>query len=193
MTAVPMHPEPTTDPRTVRWVIPAGTLPLVGPVTDAPADLGTMLRSGTIAAIEVEPQAVLIRLAPDHAWATTGPRVRDALGTALGHPDQWRPATTPTEDDLLHAALQDVLNGPAGDYIRSHGGEATIVSAQDRRAEVRLSGTCTHCPAADFTLHSRLESELRKRFPALLELRATEQPGRRRPGPTWLSLRRRGA
>ncbi|MFI2644793.1 NifU family protein [Streptomyces sp. NPDC018610] len=192
MSLVPMHPEATDDPRTVRWVIPAGTLPVVGEVAEAPDPLGEMLRSEVIASIEVETQAVVIRLTDGHTWSGTGARVRDALGTALGHPQRWRPAGTVTEDDILRAALRDVLDGPAGDYIRSHGGEVTIVSAHDRRAEVRMAGTCTHCPAAGFTLHSRLESELRARFPDLLELRATEEPGRA-ARPTWLTLRRRGA
>jgi len=187
-----MHPEATADPQTVRWVVPAGTLPVVGEMADAPDELGDLLRSEDIASIEVETQAVVIRLADGQSWSGTGARVRDALSAALRHPHQWRPAGTVTEDDVLRAALQDVLDGPAGDYIRSHGGEVTIVSAHDRHAEVRMAGTCTHCPAAGFTLHSRLESERRARFPALVELRATEEPGKatRR---TWLTLRRRSA
>ena len=100
--------------------------------------------------------------------------------------DLYVPRTAVTEDDMLRAALEDVLAGPAGDYIRSHGGEVTVVSACDRRAEVRMSGTCAHCPAAGFTLHSRLESELRARFPSLRELRATEAPTKHRR--TWLPL-----
>ncbi|WP_445526322.1 NifU family protein [Streptomyces cyslabdanicus] len=192
---VPMHPEATADPRAVRWVIPAGTLPVLGEIAEAPDELGRMLHSDdvtSIESIEVEAQAVVVRLADGRSWSGAGARVRDALGAALQHPQRWRPADVVTEDDRLRAALQDVLDGPAGDYIRSHGGEVTIVSAHDRRAEVRMAGTCTHCPAAGFTLHSRLESELRARFPELVELRATQEPGRaaRR---TWLTLRRRSA
>ncbi|MEV7238514.1 NifU family protein [Streptomyces sp. NPDC051020] len=192
MSVIPMHPEATTDPQAVRWVIPAGTLPVVGEIADAPDELGTMLHSEDVASIEVETQAVVIRLADGQSWSGTGARVRDALSAALQHPQRWRPADVVTEDDMLRAALQDVLDGSAGDYIRSHGGAVTIVSAHARHAEVRMAGTCTHCPAAGFTLHSRLESELRARFPDLVELRATEEPGKaaRR---TWLTLRRRSA
>ncbi|MGW3354238.1 NifU family protein [Streptomyces bungoensis] len=192
MSLVPMHPEATTDPQTVRWVIPAGTLPVVGEITEAPGELGELLRSDDIASIEVETQAVVVRLADGRTWSGTGARVRDALGAALHHPDRWRPAGAVTEDDLLRAALRDVLDGPVGDYIRSHGGEVTIASAHDRQAEVHMAGACAHCPAAGFTLHSRLESELRARFPDLVELRATEECGKT-ARPTWLTLRRRGA
>ncbi len=185
-TVVPMHPEATADPQAVRWVIPAGTLPVVGEIAEAPAALGDLLRSGDISSLEVEAQAVLIRLADGLHWSAAGARIRDALAAALQHPEHWTPTETVTEDDVLRAALEDVLAGPAGDYIRSHGGEVTIVAAHDRCAEVRMAGTCSHCPAAGFTLHSRLESELRARFPSLRELRATESPTKQRR--TWLPL-----
>ncbi|MEU0253412.1 NifU family protein [Streptomyces sp. NPDC006184] len=191
MSVIPMHPEATADPQTVRWVIPAGTLPVVGKVAEAPDELGAMLHSEDVASIEVEAQAVVIRLADGRSWSGTGARVRDALSAALQHPRRWRPAHVVTDDDVLRAALQDVLDGSVGDYIRSHGGEVTIAFAHDRRAEVRMEGTCSHCPAAGFTLHSRLESELRARFPDLVELRATEagKAARRQ----WLTLRRHSA
>ncbi|MER5357843.1 NifU family protein [Streptomyces sp. NPDC002785] len=192
MSVVPMHPEATADPQAVRWVVPAGTLPVVGEIAEAPDELGEMLHSEDVASIEVETQAVVIRLADGRSWSGAGARVRDALSAALRHPQRWRPACVVTEDDMLRAALQDVLDGPVGDYIRSHGGEVTVVSAHDRHVEVRMAGTCAHCPAAGFTLHSRLESALRARFPDLVELRATEEPGKT-ARPTWLTLRRRGA
>lgn len=187
-----MHPEATPDRQVVRWVVPAGTLPVVGAMAGAPAGLGDLMRAGPIASIDVESRAVVIRLAAGSGWAVDGVRVRDALAEALQQPQHWQPAGVVTEDDRLRAALQEVLDGPAGGYIRSHGGKAVIVSAHDRRADVRMTGACSHCPAAGFTLHSRLESELRKLFPQLVELRATEEDcGPDRPGrPTWLSVRR---
>lgn len=189
MSAVPMHPEATAEPQVVRWVVPAGTLPVVGGIARAPEALARMVRSGEVVSIEVEAQAVLIRLADERSWSTSGAAVRDALTEALQQPECWQPTTSVTEDDMLRAALQDVLDGAAGDYVRSHGGQITIVSARDRCAEVRMSGTCSHCPAAGVTLHSRLETELRARFPRLVELRATEEHGRA----ALLTLRRRSA
>ncbi|MFF9650464.1 NifU family protein [Streptomyces sp. NPDC014622] len=193
MSAVPMHPEATDDPQAVRWVVPAGTLPVVGEIAEAPDELGEMLRSEDVAAIEVETRAVMIRLADGRSWSRAGARVRDALAAALRQPREWRPAAAVGEDDVLRAALRDVLDGSIGDYIRSHGGEVTVVSAHDRRVEVRMAGTCTHCPAAGFTLHSRLEAALRDRFPGLVELRATEEPAKAATRTTWLTLRRRGS
>lgn len=187
---VPMHPEVTDDPQEVRWVIPAGTLPLVGPVTDVPGALGDMMRAGTVAGVEVEPRAVRIRLSDGEAWAQHGARLWDALAQALREPQTWRPAAAVGGDEVLRATLQDVLDGPIGDYIRSHGGEIVIAGVQDGRAEVRMHGACAQCPAAGFTLHARLEAELRRRYPDLVELRAVEDRchGFR---PRWPTIRRR--
>ncbi|TWP37388.1 NifU family protein [Leekyejoonella antrihumi] len=192
---VPMHPEATLDPAVMRWIIPAGTLPVVGEIADVPAPLGDLWSSGRIASITVETRAVLIGLPGERSWALEGAQVRDALASALQEPHRWQSVEVVTEDDMLRAALQDVLNGGAGDYIRSHGGEVAIVAAQDRRARVRMSGACSHCPAAGFTLHSRLESELRERFPQLVELCAEEDPGGsgRARRPTWLAWHRAGS
>lgn len=184
---VPMHPEATDDPQEVRWVIPAGTLPLVGPVAHVPGGLGDMIEAGTVTAVRVEARAVRIRLSDGETWPRHGAPVRDALQRALQEPGAWRPATTVGEDQMLRAALQDVLDGPAGDYIRSHGGEVVITAAHDGRAEVRMRGACTHCPAAGITLHARLESELRRRYPDLIELRAT-QDDYHRLRPRWPTI-----
>ncbi|GID10163.1 hypothetical protein Aru02nite_10520 [Actinocatenispora rupis] len=189
MTEIPMHPEATPDPQVLRWVIPAGTLPLHGRVTEPPDALAALVRDGLVAAIEVETRAVLIRLADGYDWARAGGAVRDALAAALRQPDQWRSADVINDDDLLRGALRDVIDGPAGDYIRSHGGTVTIVSVHNHHAEVRMAGTCAHCPASGVTLQTRLEKDLRTRYPDLVELRATED-SRTASRLLWPSLRR---
>ncbi|BCJ33481.1 hypothetical protein Athai_09840 [Actinocatenispora thailandica] len=188
-----MHPEATGDPQTVRWVIPAGTLPVAGPMAALPDELDGLAAAGVVDCVEVESRAVLVRLADGHRWDADGPAVRAGLSAALQQPERWRPVHRGSDEELLRGALQDVLDGPAGDYVRSHGGQITITSTRDCRAEVSMTGTCAHCPAVDLTLHSRLESELRQRFPRLVELRAVDGSGSTRHGgrPTWLTLRRR--
>jgi Fe-S cluster biogenesis protein NfuA len=191
MTLVPMHPEATSDPQIVRWVIPDGVLPVVGEIAEPPPELAAMLDSGDIASIQVQTRAVVVRLAAGRSWSELGAHVRAALGAALQQPHQWQPTTPSTEADRLRSALEDVLAGPAGDYIHSHGGDVTILAVKDGRAEVRLNGACEHCPAAGLTLHARLERELRARFPDLVELRADQHcHGATRP--TWLTLGRKG-
>ncbi|QDP98415.1 NifU family protein [Microlunatus elymi] len=189
---VPMHPEPVQDaPDTVRWIIPSGIFDFAGPVAAAPGAFGRLLADRTVAAVIVEAGAVRVRLAPPHGWAELGGTVRDGLQAALEQPAQWQPAEDAGADGRLRAALAEVLAGPVGDYIGSHGGRVEIVEVADRRAVLKLSGTCSHCPAAGVTLHERLETAVRELFPELVELRAEEAPARR--GPRWLTLGRRSA
>jgi Fe-S cluster biogenesis protein NfuA len=175
-----MHPEATDDPQTLRWVIPPGTLPVLGEIADAPGVLGELLASGSLGALEVGTAAVSIRLEHGRTWTGDGVAVRDALATALRSPEQWRPVHEADPDDLLRSAVEDVIDGATGDYIRSHGGEVQVVSVVQGRVQVRMSGACAHCPALGFTLHSRLECEVRRRCPDLVELRAVPASGRPR-------------
>lgn len=175
-TSVLLHPEATADPLTVRWVIAPGTLPVRGEIAEVPGRLGELCTRGCLRSIAVESAAVLIRLMPGHSWWHEGAEVRDALTEALAHPGQWRPVHRTHADDLLRTAVQEVLDGAAGDYIRSHGGEVRVVTATQGEVVVQMGGACSHCPALGLTLHARLEAEVRSRYPDLRDLRAADPP-----------------
>ena len=187
---VPMHAEATGERDVVRWVLPAGLLPMNGAVRTAPGALGRMLDDGTLAGVRVEAGALLIR-SGGASWRTLGTLVRSALQESLAAPDGWVIGNGAAVDalhaaapeDALTTALHDVLAGPTGDFIRSHGGQVEVVAVADRCVDVRLSGACAHCPAAFFTLHGRLEQDLRTRYPELVELRAV---GSTPSLPSWL-------
>ena len=150
-------------------------LAVLGDIAGLPAELDALRARGIIESVAVEVRAVLIRVCEDVTWPAVGAEIRTALAAALLSPHAWMPAdgiSTIGEDDALRAALEDVLAGPAGDYVRSHGGEVTIESVCGGRAQVHMRGTCSHCPAAGWTLHLRLEAELRRRYPTLVELTA---------------------
>lgn len=185
-----VHPEATADPQVIRWVVPAGTLQVLGTVADAPGELGSMLRAGTLASIDVHTVGVDIALPTGSGWREYGEPVRTALVQALASPAEWDAQAPVTADDELRTAVAQVLEGGAGDYIRSHGGKAQIMSVLDGRVEIRLSGTCSHCPAAGITLHERLEGAIRELAPGLRELSATETPGARGKVFMKLGLRR---
>lgn len=190
MTAfIPMHPEGTDDAQTVRWVVPVGVLPVVGAIHAAPGEFGALLADGMLAEVAVESQAVVVRLADGASWGEHGARVRDALAGALARPHEWRPALPVTPDDVLRAALTDLLDGSVGDFIRSHGGEVHVVSIADGRVRLRMAGSCAHCPALAFTLHGRIESELRRRYPALVDVKAAAESGAAHR-PLWRPARR---
>lgn len=188
---VPMHAEATSERDVVRWVLPAGLLPVDGAVRTAPGELGRMLDDGTLAEVRVEEGALLIR-SGGATWRTLGGPVRSALRESLAEPDGWvvgdgagaaNALHAGMPDDVLATALDEVLAGPTGDFIRSHGGQVEVVALADRCVDVRLSGACAHCPAAFFTLHGRLEQDLRTRYPELVELRAV---GSTPSLPSWL-------
>lgn len=175
---VPVHPESVPDdPRTLRWVFPAGTLGFVGMPAEVPTLLRHLLDDGTVEVLTVEPAAVRITLGAGQEWREQGARVRDALQAALAAPEQWQAQPTAAPgDDVLRAAVHQVLDGEVGDYIRSHGGQVTLLSAHESEVEVQLSGACRHCPASDITLTERLEGGVRALYPGLRRLTARDEP-----------------
>lgn len=149
---IAVHPEATADPRTVRWVVPAGTLDFVGVPQTIPAPLQALLDDGTLASLTVEPAAVLTTAAYDDQWRTLGPRVRTALIDALTEPAEWR---TADDGSVLAAAVEQVIAGEVGAYVRSHGGTARLVRVEGGVATIALDGACSDCPARGATLGLR--------------------------------------
>lgn len=187
-----MHPEAVAgDPSTLRWVVPAGRTPFIGPVGCAPGLLGELLAGGSLETVTCSREAVETTLGPGLSWRQSGERVRQALREALAEPDLWVPAVAPEQastgqdeiasvpaptatgdDATLEASVRAALAGPAGDYVRSHGGRVHLVGVRDGVASVRLSGACGGCPASALTIHGRLERDLRAQFPGLRTVEA---------------------
>ena len=170
---VPMHPESIPgDDRELRWVIPSATLAFVGATADVPAALQALCDDGTVESLFVEPTAVRVRLGAGRDWRSEGARVRAALQMALVDSQQWHPFADSSSDDVLRMAAAQVLSGDVGDYIRSHGGGIRVLDVTDGQVTVELTGTCSHCPAAELTLAQRFEAALRELYPALRGVRA---------------------
>jgi Fe-S cluster biogenesis protein NfuA len=164
---VPLHPQRCPDePDRLRWITPAGVLPFTGPVAAAPPPIDILLRDGTLADVALEPTAVVTRLGAGRSWQADGPRVRTALHAALADPGGWS-GTARSDDAALLAAARRLLDGQVGDFARSHGGRIELLGVQDGVVTVRLCGACHGCPAARFTLHQRLEAQLRRCVPGL--------------------------
>ena len=159
------------DDRVVRWVVPAGTLP-VGRIRQAPGRFGEMLSGATISDALTEHTAVWLWLREDLSWVQFGAAVQSALRDALADPDGW--VVEPAPGEVLEHVTADLLAGSVGDFVRSHGGSVSTQRAGDT-VTVRLGGACEHCPAAGLTLRGRLIGELRSRCPGLVEV---EQDGR---------------
>lgn len=161
MNPVPLHPEATHDPATIRWVVPAHTLPFVGVPRQVPGALAALLTDGTLTAIEVEPTGVLTTGPGD--WREIGPRVRTVLAEALADPEGWTAPEHPPP--LLAAAVEEVIAGDVGDYVRSHGGVARLVEVHGSVATIALEGACAACPARGMTLEQHFADAVAERVP----------------------------
>lgn len=167
-----MHAERVIgEPRAVRWVVPPGCVP-TGLIRDAPAEFGRLFGEGTLTAGMVEHSAVWLWLRDGMSWSATGLPIQVALREALQQPTGW--VVEPAPGEVLERVIADLLDGPIGDFVRSHGGSVTAQRDGDS-VVVQLGGACEHCRAAEFTLRSRLVTELRRRCPDLAEL--DDRPG----------------
>ena len=173
--ALALHPEVVDGSAdTLRWVTRAAdALGFVGAPARVPAPLAALLDDGTLSGVGLEPGAVLTTLGAGRAWRAEGATVRSALARALAEPSGWTAPAGAGDDDVLAAVVEQVVAGEVGEYVRSHGGQITLVRAAGGSAEVALSGACTHCPAAGLTLDQRVEGAIRARYPALVSLTAT--------------------
>lgn len=154
------------DDRAVRWVMPAGILP-VGRVVRAPGRFGEMLGNGTISDALVEHTAVWLWPREGLSWAQLGAEVQSALRDALADPEAW--TVEPAPGEILEHVTADLLAGSVGEFVRSHGGSVST-QREGATVAVRLGGACEHCPAAGLTLRGRLIGELRGRCPDLVEV-----------------------
>jgi NFU1 iron-sulfur cluster scaffold homolog, mitochondrial len=159
---IPIHATATADPQQLRWVIAAERMPPAGRVRAAPDRLGVLLDGGVISEMLVRTADVLITLAAGHRWRELGNEVREALNDALLDPTGWR-IDSSSDTDRLAAIAAELLAGPIGALAESHGGTIELVSVVGHTVTVRLSGACHGCPAAESTLHDKLQSELRRR------------------------------
>ena len=161
-----IHAERVTgDDRVVRWVMPAGNLP-IGRVRRAPGELGELFAAGTLSAGLVEHNAIWLWLSEGLSWSGYGSTVQTALRQALAEPGEW--TIVPAPGEVLEHVTADLLAGTVGDFVRSHGGSVAAHRDGDE-VEVRLGGACEHCAAAESTLRSRLLEALRRRCPDIVE------------------------
>ncbi len=149
---------PAARPQQGRWVIAGNRLPLAGRVRDVPGRLGLLLDDGSVADRTVRAADVLIALPVGISWREMGDDIREALCEALLDPTGWR-VDEPLHDALA-AAATELIDGSIGALAESHGGSIELVSVIGDHVTVRMSGACHGCPAADSTLHDRLQREL---------------------------------
>ncbi len=173
---VAVHPERTADPLTLRWYVPGPALPRAEEPHGGGA-LAALVALGVLADAEIGPEGLTTTLASGRSWPQEGAAVREAVQATVAAA-RARPARPPAERDAALRQLAELVVGGAGPYAASHGGRIELVSVQDDVVSVRLGGACHGCPAQAFTVHRRLEADLRHGAPWLREVTVVEQ----RPG-----------
>lgn len=181
MDALELHAERVPgDPATLRWVLPHDVPPDGGPA------LRRLIDAGVLTAVVTEPGSVRTALAAGRTWRAEGDGVRAAVREALAAPVD-APGDVVHDDAALRRVVLEVLTGPAGTYVGSHGGRAELVDVAAGVVTVRLGGACTHCPAAGVTLDRTLEREIRDRYSALVAVRRAPGTGADRRAALWPS------
>lgn len=161
-----VHPETTTDPATLRWVVSGNTLPFAGLLVSAPG-LDEFLNQVRVEATVGAVMATVL----EGTWERIGAGFRTALTTALERTDEWvgGPDSKPLNDvETLRRCADELIGGPVGAVAAMHGGSIELVDVsvgdEERRVDVTMKGACRGCPAAIMTLHQRLEHQLSLRL-----------------------------
>lgn len=161
-----LHPQPIPgEPLAVRWVTDVD-LP-VGRATHAPGTLGPLLEYGVLTKIMVERGGVWTWLAEGQQWTEHGSRIRDAVAAAVDL-DGWE--ISEGSEELLGLLAREVLEGELASYVSSHGGHITVAGATPTTLTLDFAGACEDCPAAGSTLHDRIETSVRERYPLLAKV-----------------------
>lgn len=172
-----LHAEPVDyDPTAMRWLIPDG-LPACGRLVGAPGALGEMIAPGGLIVRAVAERRALWTWLAEPSWPRDGIAVREAIYQAAERFDRWR--IEPDADEVLALTATDVVDRTLRQFIASHGGEIVLARAAQGEVDVQLKGACIHCPAAELTLHGRIEHEIRERTGAQVFVKAVDA-GRRR-------------
>ena len=130
---IAIHPVAGPVPATVRWQMPAGTLPVRGPAVELPAPLHALLEQGAVEFVVVGDDHVEITLTEGRDWSREGPTVRSALLAALEAPGEWR---TGADVDSVDAAKGEVANAS----LPGSGWTASDDEALRAAAEVMVAG-----------------------------------------------------
>lgn len=167
-TAVPVHPERTSDPGTVLWRFGAGD-GCAGPAWQDAVDdaFSTLVGGGVVTAATAAPGAVQVTLAPELTWSEHGAAVRTAAQCAARACATGAPPDPGARRDALERAAHDALDTVVGPYAAGHGGRVDLLDVGPDTVRVRLTGACHGCPAAALTVHARLEGLIRRSAPWL--------------------------
>ena len=172
--AIPVHPERTTDPRTLRWPIGTplhGTAGLVAATTEP---LECLVADGVLSGFDLADGHIDTRIAKDRTWTVDLASVREAVRAAVAAAGRHLTGASQAEwDTLIGSVASTVAAELVTPLASSHGGAMEVTGVCDGVVSVRLHGACHGCPAATNTVQTVFGQELRRRLPDLDDVRVT--------------------
>lgn len=177
--AIPVHPERTTDPRTLRWQTGTPLHGTAGPVAAATEPLARLVADGVLSGFDLADGHIDTRIAKDRTWAVDLAPVREAVRAAVAAAARTLAGASQTErDTLIGSVAATVAAELVTPLASSHGGAMEVTDVCDGVVSVRLHGACHGCPAATTTVQAVFGQELRRRLPGLDDVRVTtHDPG----------------
>lgn len=155
-----MHPEVTSDPRVLRWVLTGRSDSLAHAAAEPDSPLQRLVVHGTLRRATGGAGWIDTELGAGHEWRDIAAEVRDAVGECAAHA-----APHAVSDADLRELAQEVLEREIAPLAGAHGGRIEIVGVEGHTVTVSLEGACHGCPAAKVTLQDRFQRSLARRIP----------------------------
>ena len=75
------------------------------------------------------------------------------------------------ETRALLARIEKVLETSVRPFLKVDGGDIRVVSVQNGKLKVKLTGSCQTCPMSETTMKSSVESMIMQSFPEISEVK----------------------
>lgn len=183
---IPLHPELTGDPATLKWVVSRCPYHLGLAATHPNGPLSALINDAVLVTAAGGPGWITTTVQDPATWRDVAGEVRRAVRETvasvlapaeLEHAGAMPPAPDVSSravmaDADLRALAEQILEEHITPIAGAHGGRITVVSVRDGVVRVNLTGACHGCPAAVFTLQQRFQQLLQRSVPEARVLEA---------------------
>ena len=79
------------------------------------------------------------------------------------------------EDNRIYKTVEEILEGRIRPELGRHGGSIVLVKIEDTVAYIRLTGHCSGCPSAKYTLENLVKEEIMRHTNLISDVRLHEE------------------
>lgn len=178
---IPLHPELTGDPATLKWVVSRCPYHLGLAATHPSGPLSALINDAVLATTAGGPGWITTTVQDPSTWKDVAGQVRRAVretvASVLASVELADAGSAATSSDValgpgmadadLRVLAEQILEQHITPIAGAHGGRITVVSVGDGVVRVNLMGACHGCPAAVFTLQQRFQQLLQRCVPGV--------------------------